>query len=93
MNCLNFGNLRMDRTICLKDYVRPDSTLDVLFDNLTAVISHDADKNVYHCIIVEVSSNRLCEIVPLPPVISVNYRIFPRKGDKLLQWSNLKLIN
>ena len=89
MNCINYGKLRMDKTICLKDYIRSDSTLDVFFDNLKAVISHDTDKNVYHLIIVEVSSNRLCEIVPLPPVISMNYRIFPRKGNKPLQWSDL----
>ena len=64
----------------LKQCVNPDSTFDVYFEGLKAVI--------YHCIIVDVHSDRCCEITPLPRIMNTDkYKIFPRKGACCVQYS------
>lgn len=71
----------------LKQCVNPDSTFDVYFEGLKAVISHDGDVNSYHCIIVDVHNDRCCEITPLPRIINTNkYKIFPRKGNAVISY-------
>nr|DAX96347.1 MAG TPA: hypothetical protein [Crassvirales sp.] len=72
----------------LKQCVNPDSTFDVYFEGLKAVISHDLCVNAYHCIIVDVHSDRCCEITPLPRIMNTDkYKIFPRKGTCCVQYS------
>lgn len=71
----------------LKQYVNPDSTFDVYFEGLKAVISHDADTNSYHCIIVDIHDDRRCEITSLPRIMNTDkYKIFPRKGTYCTQY-------
>lgn len=56
----------------LKQCVNPDSTFDVYFEGLKAVISHD---------------DRCCEIIPLPRIMNTDkYKIFPRKGECCIQY-------
>lgn len=73
--------------INLKQYINPDGILEVYFEGLKAVISHDKDCNVYHCIIIDVHSDRCCEIIPLPRIMNTDkYKIFPRKGECCIQY-------
>lgn len=72
----------------LKQCVNPDSTFDVYFEGLKAVISHDSCVNAYHCIIVDVHSDRCCEITPLPRIMNTDkYKILPRKGSCCVQYT------
>jgi hypothetical protein len=67
--------------INLKQYINPDGILEVYFEGLKAVISHDKDCNVYHCIIIDVHSDRCCEIIPLPVHVDTDrYKIMFRKN-------------
>lgn len=71
----------------LKQCVNPDSTFDVYFEGLKAVISHDADVDAYHCIIVDIHSDRYCEITPLPRIMNTTkYEIFPRRGARCIRY-------
>jgi len=73
--------------IDLKQCVNPDSTFDVYFEGLKAVISHDVGVNAYHCIIIDVHDDRCYEVTPLPRIMNTSkYEIFPRKGARCIQY-------
>lgn len=77
----------------LKQCVNPDSTFDVYFEGLKAVISHDMGTDSYHCIIVDVHSDRCCEITPLPRTMNTDkYKIFPRRGPYYRQYSPNQIV-
>ena len=77
----------INMVVDLKQCVNPDSTFDVYFEGLKAVISHDADIDAYHCIIIDVHDDRCCEITPLPRIMNTDkYEIFPRKGACCIQY-------
>lgn len=49
----------------LSKIIKPDGVLPVFYHGFKAIISHDSNYNCYHIIIVDVSSNKFCDCIPI----------------------------
>lgn len=76
----------------LKDYVPNDGIFPIYYNGLKAVISHDANKDLYVIIVIEIGKH-LADNYLIPASIDIdlsNYTIYPRiTGNVRGEWKEL----